>query len=305
MELSQLRYFAKAAEIGNFTRAAEACFVSQPSLSQQILKLEEEIGQPLFDRVGRSVRLTNAGRLLKEHVDQAIRLLEDAKAQLQDKSDAGRLVVAAIPTIAPYVLPRLVKRFTDMYPRAEIDIVEDVTAGILQRCRQGEIDLAIVALPIPGEALRITPLFKEELLVALHVDHALARKPRITLKDLASEPFILLADAHCLTGNSLSFCHSKGYQPIMTSRVNQLSTVLELVSLGHGVSLVPAMAAECDTSPTRCYRSLSGDKPERTVGLISHEHHFRTRLFQQFTQFVHDQLQPLLGHRPLTHSVHR
>jgi LysR family hydrogen peroxide-inducible transcriptional activator len=286
MELSQLRYFAKAAELGNFTRAAEACLVSQPSLSQQILKLEDEIGQPLFDRVGRTVRLTEAGRLLKQRVDQAVKLLDDAKRELRDEGDAGHLVVAAIPTIAPYLLPSLVADFSKRCPRAEIDIVEDVTAGILRRCHQGEVDLAVVALPIPGDALQITPLFSEELLLAMSADHPLAQKPRIRLRDLTEVPFILLADAHCLTGSALSFCHSRGFQPIMTSRVNQIATVLELVALGHGVSLIPAMARAADSSAARCYRSLAGQRPTRTIGMIWNQHRFQTKLFQQFAHFV-------------------
>jgi LysR family hydrogen peroxide-inducible transcriptional activator len=292
MEISQLRYFAKAAELGNFTRAAEACLISQPSLSQQILKLENEIGQPLFDRVGRTVRLTDAGRRLKERVDQAIKLLDDAKSQLRDETDSGRLVVAAIPTIAPYVLPRMVGEFIQKCPRAQIDIVEDVTAGIIDRCHRGEVDLALVALPISGETLRITPLFSEELLLAMCAEHPLARKPRITLRDVRDEPFVLLADAHCLSGNALSFCHSRGFQPILTSRVNQIPTVLELVALGHGVSLIPAMARAADTSAARCYRSFSGEKPTRTIGMIWNEYRFQTKLFRQFAKFVTERARP-------------
>ncbi|MGE0760512.1 MAG: LysR family transcriptional regulator [Pirellulaceae bacterium] len=290
MELSQLRYFAKAAELGNFTRAAEACYVSQPSLSQQILKLEEEIGQPLFDRVGRSVRLTDAGRLLKERVDEAIRLLDEAKIQLRDEPDAGRLLIAAIPTIAPYLLPRVVKDFCEKYPRAQIEIIEDVTAGIVRRCQQGELDLALVALPVAGASLYFAPLFTEELLVALPPDHRLANKSRLTLRDLTDEHFVLLADAHCLTGNALSFCHAKGFQPIATSRVNQLATVLELIALGHGVSLVPAMARAMDGSSARLYRSLAGEKPTRTVGMLWNEHRFQSKLFRSFVAHLEEKL---------------
>ena len=122
MELHQLRYFTKVAELGNFTHAAKACHVSQPSLSSQIAKLERELGQPLFERQVRGARLTDAGQRFKERVDQILHLLEDARECVQDEGDAGRLTIAAIPTIAPYLLPQLLADFAHQHPHAEIEV---------------------------------------------------------------------------------------------------------------------------------------------------------------------------------------
>ena len=289
MELQQLRYFAKAAELGNFTRAAEATFVSQPSLSQQIIKLEQELGQPLFERLGRQVRLTEAGKLLKERVDQVLALLDDAQARIADRPDTGRLTIAAIPSIAPYFLPSVLEGFRRDCPGAQLEVVEEVTQLSLRKLAEGEVDLALLALPVHGSNLHIEPLFSEELLLVLPAGHALADKPRLTLKDLSDEPFVLLNDSHCLTQNALSFCQQKKFQPIVTSRISQLATLQELVALGQGVSLIPAMARKLDSSPTRIYRSLAGEKPTRTIALVWHEYRFQSRLFKRFAAWLKKQ----------------
>src|SRR5688500_7354435 len=162
MAIHQLRYFTKVAELGNFTRAAEACFVSQPSLSQQIIKLEQELGQPLFERLGRTVRLTEAGKILKPRADQVLALLDDAKARITDDPAGGRLSIAAIPTVAPYFLPHVLQEFSNEHPRAHLEVIEEVTRDALHRCHAGEVDLALVALPVAGEHLHVEPLFREE-----------------------------------------------------------------------------------------------------------------------------------------------
>lgn len=282
MEIHQLRYFAKVAEIGNFTRAAEACFVSQPSLSQQIAKLEEELGQPLFERLGRGARLTEAGHKLLERASQILLLLDEAKAVVADDPDAGRLVVAAIPTIAPYFLPGVLTRFAAECPRARVEVAEETTGRLVEMLAHGDVDLAILALPVRGENLHIEPLFTEELLAVLPAGHALVGKTQVSLLDLAGEPFVLLHETHCLTGTAMSFCHRLGIAPAGTARIQQLATVQELVRLGHGVSLVPAMAARADGHPGRAYRSLDGDRPTRTVALVWNRMRYQSKLFARF-----------------------
>lgn len=286
MELQQLRYFAKAAELSNFSRAAEACMVSQPSLSQQIIKLEHELGKPLFERLGRQVRLTDAGRLLKERVDQVMAILDDAKSRICDDPNSGRLTIAAIPSIAPYYLPGVLEGFRRVAPQVQLEVVEDITQVSLRRLSDGEVDLAILALPINHNALHLEPLFTEELLVVMPMSHPLASKARLTIKDLTDEPFLLLNDSHCLTHNALSFCERKNFQPLITSRISQLTTLQELVGLGQGISLIPRMARDLDISPTRVYRSLSGEKPTRSIVLAWHKQRFQSRVFQRFVEWM-------------------
>ncbi len=286
MEMHQLRYFAKVADLGNVTRAAEACHVSQPSLSQQIAKLERELGQPLFERLGRGVRLTEAGKMFKRYSDQILSLTEDARTRLADEPDSGRIILAAIPTIAPYFLPGLLTRFARECPKARVEIVEETTGNILRLLAEGDIDLAILALPIRAEHVQTKTLFTEELLAVLPSDHLLTRKPKLSLKDLVLEPFVVLNEAHCLTGTTMSFCARHAASPLVTARSHQLLTVLELVRLGQGVSLIPAMAVPKGRDEGREYRSLSGDKPSRTVALAWNRMRYQTQLFKRFVEFL-------------------
>lgn len=286
MELQQLRYFVAVAKYSNFTRAAEASLVSQPSLSQQIIKLEKELGRPLFERLGRTARLTDAGRTFLDHAEQVLRLVDDAKARVTDSAESGRLVVGAIPTIAPYLLPRLLDDFRRECAGARIEVVEETTRNSLELCVRGEVDLLLLALPVSVEHLHAEPLFEEELHLVLPKKHTLAAKPRITAADIDEEPLLLLNETHCLSENALSFCRRKSLQPLVTSRVSQLATLQELVSLGQGLSFVPEMAKRLDGAKSRTYRSLAGDKPMRTIGVAWHEFRYKTKLFRRFVEWL-------------------
>ena len=285
MELHQLRYFAKAAQLGSFTKAAQACLVSQPSLSQQIAKLEQELGQPLFERVGRGAKLTEIGKSFRERVEQILKMVDDAKASAADEPDSGRLVVAAIPTIAPYLLPKIISSFTAAHPRARIEFIEEPTGDILKHCADGDVDCGILALPLKADTMRFETLFEEELLAVLPANHPLAAKKKIKVEDLACESFVLLNDAHCLSAQTASFCKRKSALAVATARLHQLATVLELVRLGQGVSLIPAMAAA--QNPNGCvYRSIEGKGPTRTVAVGWSAFHFRTKLFDRFLEWI-------------------
>lgn len=284
--MHQLRYFAKVADLENVTRAAEACHVSQPSLSQQIAKLERELGQPLFERLGRGVRLTEAGKTFKRYSDQILSLTEDARTRVTDDRDSGRITLAAIPTIAPYYLPGVLTRFAKEAPRVQVEIVEETTANILRLLAEGAIDLAILALPIQAEHVYTKTLFTEELFAVLPSGHPLTKKPRVGLKDLVLEPFVVLNEAHCLTGATMSFCARHSASPLITARSHQLLTVLELVRLGQGVSLIPAMAVPKGRDAGREYRSLAGDKPSRTIALAWNRMRYQTQIFKRFVEFI-------------------
>ncbi len=282
MEMNQLRYFAALARLGNFTRAAEACCVSQPTLSQQVAKLERELDQSLFDRTGRGTELTDAGRALLEKVEHALALLDNAKISVRSASHAQRLTVAAIPTVAPYFLPEVLVRFTTSHPAAHVDVREYTTDECLTHLTNGELDLAVLALPVRGDHLATETLFTEELLLAVPTKHALAKKRQVKLADLYDEPFVLLHEAHCLSGQALGFCARHALAPLVTAQLHQLGTVLELVRLGQGVSLVPAMAAKQDRGGGRVYRPIAGEKPTRTLGVVWSKLRFRSPLFDAF-----------------------
>jgi len=287
MELDQLRYFLRVAERGNFTRAAEDAGISQPALSRSIQKLEDELGQPVFERKSRSVSLTDAGTLLQSRAQQVISILEDTKAEITDDGESGCVRVGAIPTIAPFFLPDILKRFSTAYPMANIIVQENTTDRLLKSCTQGEIDLAIVALPVPAKYLEVEELFEEELLLVLPLDHPLATKPKIRLIDIEAYPFVLLDEAHCLSDNIISFCRRRSFQPVTVERTSQLAMVQELVSLSHGVSMIPAMAQCLDQSDRRIYRSITKPKPMRTIAVVWNPYRFRSRLLKAFREHLH------------------
>jgi LysR family hydrogen peroxide-inducible transcriptional activator len=284
MEMHQLRYFVAVAQTGSFSRAAEQCHVSQPSLSQQIQKLERGLGQRLLDRLGRRAALTDAGRLLLDRALMILGTAEDAERRLRDAGDTegGRLSVGVLPTIAPYLLPLVLGRFLKRHPRAEPTIHEDVTRQLLAAVVAGELDVALVALPISDDRVQAEPLFTEPLLLALPRTHRLARRRRITLEDLGTERFILLNEMHCLGEQVLSFCNAHGCQPWIACRSAQIATIQSLIALNQGVSLLPAMAQRVDRDRRRVYRPLAGDPPRRTIAVIWRRHRYHSPTAERF-----------------------
>jgi len=286
MEIDQLRYFLQVAQRGNFTRAAEDLLISQPALSRSIQKLEESLGQPVFERKTRNVSLTEAGVLLQARAQQVLMILEDTRAEITDDGKSGRVRVGAIPTIAPYFLPEVLQQFASGYPGATLIVQENTTDVLLKSCMQGEIDLAILALPVQAKYLEIEELFQEELLLVLPPGHPLAAKTRIKLQDIEPLPFVLLNEAHCLADNIVSFCRQQAFQPVAVERTNQLTMVQELVSLAHGVSMIPAMARRRDESDRRVYRSLSNPRPKRTIAVVWNPYRFQSKLLKAFRKHL-------------------
>jgi LysR family hydrogen peroxide-inducible transcriptional activator len=232
------------------------------------------------------VALTDAGRLLQSRAQQVVSLLEDAKNEITDDGESGRLRVAAIPTIAPYFLPGVLREFSRQHPQASVLIQEDVTENALRKCGQGEVDAAILALPVPARHLEIEELFEEELILVLPADHVLAKKRSLTMKDIEPFPFVLLDEAHCLTDSIISFCRQSSFHPVAVERTNQLTTVQELVALGHGISMIPAMARELDTSERRMYRALADARPTRKIALCYNPYRFQSKLLVRFRDCV-------------------
>jgi LysR family hydrogen peroxide-inducible transcriptional activator len=179
MEIEQLRQFLKVAEHGSFTRAAEDLRITQPALSRAVAKLEEEFGQPVFERQTRRLSLTMARKLLVARAQQIVSLIEDTKAEITDNGRTGRLRIAAIPTIAPYFLPAQLQKFGQMFPGAHLIVREDTTDNVLKAVADGVVDIAILALPIEAKYLEIEALFEEELLLLLSASHPLTAKANI------------------------------------------------------------------------------------------------------------------------------
>jgi LysR family hydrogen peroxide-inducible transcriptional activator len=292
MELHQLRYFVAVAELGHFTRAAERCYVAQPSLSQQISKLEKELGKPLFDRLGRVVRLTDAGRALYEQAVSILASVEEAKRHVADGSgeQGGVVAVGAIPTVAPFLLPAVASAFQRRFRGSRVILFEDLTAHVIDGCLRGELDVGVLALPVSDTRLHMEPLFEEELLLALPAGHPLTKKRRVTIEDLNGQAFILLSEMHCLGQQIVAFCNQESCSPFMVCRSAQLLTVQELVSVGHGISLLPAMACDSDRHPRRVYRRLTGPAPTRTLALIWHKQRYQQPPVRHFIDTMRDKV---------------
>jgi LysR family hydrogen peroxide-inducible transcriptional activator len=268
LSLQLLDQFVVLARTKNFTRAAEELHLSQSALSRAIQKLEDQLGQPLFERKPREVVLTELGELLLQRAKRILQLMDDTFSELSEAGRRGRIRLGAIPTIAPYFLPSLLSSFAKKYPDIAVIVQEDTTENLIKRCHHGEIDLAILALPLVAKNLEVESLFEEELLLVVPVGHPLAASKTLPIDAVEGFPFVMLNEAHCLTDNIATFCRRKAVQPVTVERTSQLATVQELVSLNHGVSIVPDMARKIDTSEHRVYRSFTGEKPRRTIAMM-------------------------------------
>jgi LysR family transcriptional regulator, hydrogen peroxide-inducible genes activator len=270
MEMHQLRYVVAVARARNFSRAAEQCHVSQPSLSQQIQKLEEELGERLFDRMKREAKLTAHGEAF---LPRALRILEEVDLARREASDArsllrGRVIVGVLPTIAPYLLPAVLGDFAKRFPSVEIVVQEETTAQLLKLMNACEIDFAVASRPIQDRRIEVKDLFTEELRLALPPRHSLTRKRTVRLADLEKEPFIVMKEGHCLGDQVLNVCERRDLKPTISFRTAQLETIQALVHAGVGISLVPEMAARKKRAGLPEYRSLASPKPERKIVAI-------------------------------------
>src|SRR4051812_27567834 len=245
MEIHQLRYFVGVAEEGNFSHAAEREHVSQPSLSQQILKLEAELNQQLFDRLPRSVVLTEAGRCLLPYARQILASIAEARLSVAELEQevAGRLAVGAIPSIALYVLPRLIGRFQRAYPKVTFELFEDTTDKLAQRLEDGTIDVVLASSGDDVATLAHYSLGKESLLMLVPKNHRLARKKSIKWTDLASEKFLLLGEGHSLSTHVRQLLAANHLNPEIVLQGAQLVTIASMVAAGLGVTVIPQMMA--------------------------------------------------------------
>lgn len=288
MEMHQLRYVVAVARTGTFSRAAEQCHVSQPSLSQQIQKLENELGERLFDRLKREAKLTSHGEAF---LRRAVRILEEVDAARREATDArdllrGALSIGVLPTIAPYLLPDAMTRFTEKFPGLEMVVQEETTARLLKLVLSYDIDFALASLPIQDERLEIRELFSEELLLALPPGHPLARRRSVSIADLRMEKLIVMKEGHCLGDQVLEFCERRDLKPRISFRSAQLETIKALVCSGLGLSLVPAMAIRGEQGRGPEYRSLHSPRPDRKIVAVWPRQRPPSRAANEFLKLI-------------------
>jgi LysR family transcriptional regulator, hydrogen peroxide-inducible genes activator len=291
VEIHQLEYFVAAAETGGFSRAAERCNVAQPSLSQQILKLEKEIGHPLFDRLGRKVALTDVGRQMLPRANAILDELQYIKVGIQTEIQEGygTLTVGFIPTVAPFVLPRVIRRFSQDFPNATLEVHEGLTGELIQKIIEAELDVGITSLPIHSKLIHTEELLTEPLLVASTQKYDIVSRASLLVKELDGFPFIALSEVHCLGEQVQSFCYQQDLDLNIVCHTSQLTTVQNCVALGLGVSLVPQALAISDHSDQIVYRPISDTAPQRKIAAATHAKRHTSFLARQFIEMVKEE----------------
>jgi LysR family transcriptional regulator, hydrogen peroxide-inducible genes activator len=290
MQIHQLRYFCAVAMSGSFTRAAQHEHVAQPSLSQQIRKLEDELGTRLFDRLGRSVCVTAFGKAFLPRAEAILRQVSDAKYEIEEMvgTARGKVVVGAIPTIAPYFLPNRLASFGRKFPEIQLQVVEDLTAELLDRLHDGSVDLALLVLPVGGNAYSAQEILRERLYLVVPAHHRLARKPKVHLKEIEGDPFLLLKEGHCFRENTLSACGRARLQPNVMFESGQFTTILAMVAAGTGVSVVPEMAVEqrrgCRFVP------IADEAAYRRVGIVQLKQRFHSQAHMAFLRYLRQEV---------------
>lgn len=286
MDIDDLRGFLAVARSRNLTRAAQSLGLSQPTLSRRIQRLESSLGQPLFERTSREMVLTDAGSRFIDRARRIVGMLDDAAAEFADDPDTGLVRIGAIPTIAPYFLPGVISAFSAEYPDARVRVTEETTDKLLVACREGAIDIAILARPIDAAHLEAEDLFEDELLLVTAPTHPLARSARVPIGKIDSEPMVLLNSEHCLSDTVEAFCWERAVQTVTVERVHQLATLQELVALGHGVSIIPKLAADHDRTNRLAYTRLTKPSPMRTLVAVKNPYRFESHVARMLWEML-------------------
>lgn len=269
LTLKQLRYVEAVARHGHFGRAADACAISQPALSMQIKELEEALGTKVFERGGRQVRLTNFGEDFAERVRNILRSVYELGDLARASRDRlmGRLRIGVIPTIGPYLLPAIIGNLSRLHEDLDIHVRETQTSNLIEELSEGRIETAIVALPVSEPSLAEIALFSEDFLLVRPAEEE--GKPVPGREALREMRLLLLEEGHCFRDQALSFCNLHSARPRDLLDASSLSTLVQLVSAGMGVTLIPEMAVGVETrSASVSVAQFKSPRPSRTVGMI-------------------------------------
>ena len=271
MNLRDLKYLVALADHRHFGRAAAACYVSQPTLSTQIRKLEDELGVSLVERAPRKVMLTPAGREAAERARRIVAEVEQMReaARRSQDPEAGTVRLGIFPTLAPYLLPHVVPRLRARFPQLELLLVEEKSDELLARLREGRLDAAVLALPVHDEQLHTEFLFEEPFVLAVPENHPLSRRARLTLDDLSEQRLLLLEDGHCLREQALDVCRLSGAHEKTEFRATSLETLRQMVAANVGVTLLPALAVQPPVARSDNIRLLgfSDSQPSRSIAM--------------------------------------
>src|SRR5437764_4794760 len=284
--LRQLRYFDARARHGHFGRAAQACAISQPALSMQIKELEEALGGVLLERSARQVSLTRFGEDLARRVRDILRSVDELGDFARASRDrlAGRLRIGMIPTVAPYLLPKIIGNLTQAHPELDIQAREGLTPKLIQELAEGRLDTAIVALPVSETSLKEVALFTENFLLVRPLEEQATPVPSI--EKLREMRLLLLEEGHCFRDQALSFCNMQS-PPREILEASSLSTLVQMVGAGIGVTLIPEMAVAVETrSASVSVARFNDPQPSRTIGMVWRKTNPLARQLLQISEMV-------------------
>lgn len=294
MNLRDLRYLVALADLKHFGRAAEASFVSQPTLSTQLKKFEDELGVSLIERNPRNVLLTEVGEAVVARARVMLREADEIKniARRAKDPESGMVKMGIFPTLGPYLLPHIVPNIVKRFPKLELILVEEKTEIILRKLHEGELDCGILALPIGEDNLHVEFLFEEDFILAVPRSHAFAKQKRAKLSDLAREELLLLDDGHCLREQALEVCHRAGAGERAGFRATSLETLRHMVAANVGITLLPALTVHPPSPPSAAIALIpfADPPPHRRIAMV-------WRRTSALTAFLH-QIVPLVKSIP-------
>jgi LysR family hydrogen peroxide-inducible transcriptional activator len=272
MNLRALQYLVKLAELRHFSKAADACFVSQPTLSTQIMKLEDELGVALVERIPRKVQLTPVGEEIAQRARHVLRDIEQIKLTARRSRDpeTGLLRLGLFPTLAPYLLPHIMPLLRKRFPELKLQLAEEKTEDLLSQLDNGKLDAAMLALPIHAEGLEVEVLFEEPFVFAAPAGHELAQRKHISMSDLDGEQLLLLEDGHCLRDQALEVCALAGAHERVDFHATSMETLRQMVAADVGVTLMPVLAVKPPIPATEnlVLRPFKSPPPRRTIALV-------------------------------------
>ena len=282
MNLRDLQYLIAIADLRNFSQAANKCCVSQPTLSNQIRKLEETLGVVIFERSNKRVMPTETGEqiiALARRVLREVDAMHDVAQSAQDPL-AGKFRLGAFPTLSTYIFPSLVPKITAALPQLKLVLVEEKTQILIERLKRGELDAALLALPVHDDQLVVKKLFDDEFFLAVPPQHPLAKTKQVDQADLSASTLLLLEEGHCLRDQALEVCHLVGMEEEQDFRATSLETLRQMVKAGTGITFMPKMAIQADETGI-VYIPFKKPAPYRTIGLVWRKTTARTAVIEK------------------------
>lgn len=289
MNIRDLKYLVALADHQHFGKAAESCFVSQPALSMQIQKLEEVLEIKLLERSNKSVLFTESGWQITEKAREILHQVNEVHELAKNAKDpySGELKIGIFPTLAPYFLPKIIPTLSKKFPKLSLYLIEEQTAGLIEKLKTGKIHAAFLALPINEKNLKTQLLFDEEFLLAVPKNHPLAKAKNIKQRDLDNQTLLLLDEGHCLREQALSYCHQMKVKEAQDFRATSLETLRHMIAGGTGMTLMPRMA--CDNNKHIAYIPFSDPKPSRSICLAWRETSAKDALLKEICLLINDE----------------